>query len=276
MNPCMPDRPRTPPRDPRGSNLVSAVTVKVEMTPFEDSRCPVASVGSSDMMPAPSNPKPAKKPITEYLLETGTPIPPPPEAPAQLDAGRAWSAWVKGTLAPSDELPGDYGDWEDWDDPANLAKEASIAHRESLLWSQRGPLPPIRGGPMTWMGYPFNEKKCLWGWEHRAQLPGEYFHAAHLGWWTAAGLAWEEKMAEKYSIPWDLRGPPTGPGPNDPTIWNGKKWRPNACRWATSGGVDKEWRQQQYGTGASKGSQKAAKGDKSDGKGVKKSGKGKA
>ena len=71
--------------------------------------------------------------------------------------------------------------------------------------------------------------------------------SSKFGWWSKEGLDREEELAAVWRIPPELRGPPTGPGPDTPKFWKGRKWRANRQTWASSGGQYKGQRDNWYG-----------------------------
>jgi hypothetical protein len=140
-----------------------------------------------------------------------------------------------------------YGKWDDWDDPETQRQEKELAETHNLKWSQRGPLPPHKGGPTLWMNLPYNQEKGCWGYTNRWQLPACY---AFPDWWSNGALEAEGKMAVEYHIPWNLRGPPTGPVDGSPQLWRGMIWRGKACKWMSRGGKNLETRKAKYGAAA--------------------------
>ena len=134
----------------------------------------------------------------------------------------------------SRDVPEGYGCW-DWEDDAHRHLEMQMAEDFSMPWNTRGPPSPMNDGPLLWKHMPFNSEKNCWGYWHRSQLPKEY---TFRDWWSEEALELEAKFAREYSIPWQFRGPPTGPPPNEPRkMWRGRAWRPGSQKWMCRGGT---------------------------------------
>ena len=170
----------------------------------------LANYRQQQVVPPPPTPAPLPPP----------PAPPPPRCQRHL-----------GTSVPED-----YGHWVDWSSNQSSMHEASIAARADMKWNQRGPPSPANGGPRLWKGIPFNTAKNCWGYTDRGQLPQEYA-SIHPDWWSVANLDKEARMAHDYRIPWDLRGPPTGPIAGSPWTWRQMNWRPQSMKWMKRGGA---------------------------------------
>ena len=112
--------------------------------------------------------------------------------------------------------------WSDWNTPEALAEEAELAELHCIGDHFRGPVPPHEGGPETWRSMPWDYEHGYWRHRHRESLPEEY---AFDDWWDEESLKQESHLAKWYMIPWDLRGPPTGPAPNKPRTWRDRVWR---------------------------------------------------
>ena len=112
--------------------------------------------------------------------------------------------------------------WSDWNTPEALAEEAELAELHCIGDHFRGPVPPHEGGPETWRSMPWDYEHGYWRHRHRESLPAEY---AFEDWWDEESLKQESLLARWFMIPWDLRGPPTGPAPNKSRTWRGRVWR---------------------------------------------------
>ena len=143
-----------------------------------------------------------------------------------------WHAPQRWCLCEEGTAPPGYGEWWDWNDPAAIELEQTLAEQFAMKAAQRGPNPLHPDAPSRWKKIPWNREKGSWQFSAREQLPKEY---AELDLWTA--LDEEAEVARRFQIPWNLRGPPTGPVPGKPKLWRGMQWRPNARKWMSRGGA---------------------------------------
>ena len=139
-------------------------------------------------------------------------------------------------------LPKGYGDWDDWNSEAAIAKESELAEVAELKMYMRGPLPSASGGPELWKGITFDEDKNMWIFSSRKTIPPEY---AFQDWWAKDSLIEESRLARYYHIPWNLRGPPSGPSGGHVT-WRGLQWRAGQQKWMVRGGKNKDMRDKFY------------------------------
>ena len=142
-------------------------------------------------------------------------------------------------------LPAGYGAWEDWNDPLSVELEEVIATEHNLPLAHRGPNPDHPNSPERWRGIPFNTRKRQWAFWNREHLPDEYKQITD--WFSAEGLEEENRIAKNFHIPWQFRGPPTGPQLGGPKLWRGMGWRPGTMKWMKRSGKNLEQRSNKYG-----------------------------
>ena len=136
--------------------------------------------------------------------------------------------------------PSEYGIWpiDAWNEEKFVALENSLAQEHGMAFWTRGPPGPELGGPQKWRGIPWNADVQGWVWT-RASLHEHLPEYRWEDWNSETALKEEHAMAQLYSLPWSVRGPP-GPdkgGPPKGFVWrNNLVYRPKADKWMTRGG----------------------------------------